>query len=202
MTTSFLTPNRNLVAQEFRERDHQLQEKHADAVPFKNQIIREINKQRAAYSEDLKILQEQREILSVDLERHADLLRNYKVEIEKLRNQVGELEKDKIAIQETHARDINELRGLINKEKELRENAFRKLVKEVSTELRGVHNRIMPDLIPENARFKVYKVEKGDTLGAIAVAFNVSLSTLKTANELQSDIIYVGQELKIPTNEK
>ena len=44
-----------------------------------------------------------------------------------------------------------------------------------------------------------YKVKKGDTLGKIALRLNTSTSELKRANNLNSDLIQVGQKLTIPT---
>ena len=44
-----------------------------------------------------------------------------------------------------------------------------------------------------------YKVKKGDTLGKIALRLNTSTSELKSANNLNSDLIQVGQKLTIPT---
>ncbi|MGD8590217.1 MAG: N-acetylmuramoyl-L-alanine amidase [Chromatiales bacterium] len=45
---------------------------------------------------------------------------------------------------------------------------------------------------------KRHVIEKGDTLGAIARQYQVSVSRLRHANELKGDTLYVGQELKIP----
>lgn len=44
-----------------------------------------------------------------------------------------------------------------------------------------------------------YKVKSGDTLGKIAKANGISVRALKSANGLSSDIIRVGQKLKIPS---
>ena len=44
-----------------------------------------------------------------------------------------------------------------------------------------------------------YKVKKGDTLGKIALRLNTSTNELKRANNLNSDLIQVGQKLTIPT---
>jgi LysM repeat protein len=43
-----------------------------------------------------------------------------------------------------------------------------------------------------------YSVSKGDTLSRIARMYGVSVSSLKSANSLSSDRIYVGQKLVIP----
>ncbi|MCL6573393.1 MAG: LysM peptidoglycan-binding domain-containing protein [Bacillus sp. (in: Bacteria)] len=42
-----------------------------------------------------------------------------------------------------------------------------------------------------------YQVKSGDTLGEIAGLYNISLQALKTNNNLTSDMIYVGQKLKV-----
>lgn len=43
----------------------------------------------------------------------------------------------------------------------------------------------------------VYKVEKGDTLSAIAADYSVKVKEIKDWNDLSSDIIQIGQELTI-----
>jgi LysM repeat protein len=47
-----------------------------------------------------------------------------------------------------------------------------------------------------------YTVSNGDSLGAIAVKYNMSLSSLKTLNNLNSDLIFVGQKLKVSGSTK
>lgn len=46
---------------------------------------------------------------------------------------------------------------------------------------------------------QVYRVRSGDTLTSIAARFGVDERSLRRANGLRSDLIRVGQELKIPT---
>jgi peptidoglycan DL-endopeptidase LytF len=45
-----------------------------------------------------------------------------------------------------------------------------------------------------------YTVVKGDTLWAIAKNFNVSVDTIRKGNYLTTDVIKIGQILKVPTN--
>lgn len=54
--------------------------------------------------------------------------------------------------------------------------------------------------ISEKPRDQVitYSVEQGDTLAKIADKFDVSVDTIKWANDLKRDSLSVGQELKIP----
>ncbi len=44
----------------------------------------------------------------------------------------------------------------------------------------------------------IYKVQKGDSLWSIAKKFNVGINEIKSANNLTSNLISVGQELVIP----
>ena len=44
----------------------------------------------------------------------------------------------------------------------------------------------------------IYRVRKGDILGTIALKYDVSVSAIKSANVLYSDMIRVGQKLRIP----
>ena len=43
-----------------------------------------------------------------------------------------------------------------------------------------------------------YTIRRGDTLGEIAQQYEVSLATLKDYNDLKSDVLHVGQTLRIP----
>lgn len=51
-------------------------------------------------------------------------------------------------------------------------------------------------------RTKYYKVRRGDSLGAIADKYGVSLASLKSANRLRSNMIHPGQNLKVVTSER
>ncbi|HVO68930.1 MAG TPA: LysM peptidoglycan-binding domain-containing protein, partial [Aggregatilineaceae bacterium] len=60
-------------------------------------------------------------------------------------------------------------------------------------------NGVAPTPIPLTDR--LYTVAEGDTLGAIARKFNTTVQALKDANGLTSDLLHVGQILKIPKPE-
>ena len=47
------------------------------------------------------------------------------------------------------------------------------------------------------ANLQSYQVVKGDSLSKIATKFSVTLADLKTLNQLNSDLIYIGQVLKV-----
>ena len=46
-----------------------------------------------------------------------------------------------------------------------------------------------------------YTVKRGDSLSVIAQRFGISSNELKTANNISSDTIHIGQELVIPGGE-
>ncbi len=50
----------------------------------------------------------------------------------------------------------------------------------------------------EEEKATAYTVVAGDTLGAIAIRYGVSVSRLKQANGLRGDVIRIGQTLQIP----
>ncbi|MEG1597848.1 MAG: LysM peptidoglycan-binding domain-containing protein, partial [Bacilli bacterium] len=56
----------------------------------------------------------------------------------------------------------------------------------------------VPYTNPIGTPTNVYVVQKGDSLYSIAIKYNVALNELKAANNLTSNILQVGQSLKIP----
>ena len=65
--------------------------------------------------------------------------------------------------------------------------------------LRGI-NRYFANHPPPGTRLASREViiQRGDTLGDIAQQYQVSLTNLKDYNDLKSDVLYVGQTLRIP----
>ena len=55
-----------------------------------------------------------------------------------------------------------------------------------------------PPSPPSTPPLAQYRVQAGDTLGAIAARFKISVSTLQQANGLSGDAIHSGQALQIP----
>jgi LysM repeat protein len=51
---------------------------------------------------------------------------------------------------------------------------------------------------PASTNYRKYKVKSGDTLSEIAEKYHTSIAKIKKANSLRSDMIQVGQTLKIP----
>ena len=49
------------------------------------------------------------------------------------------------------------------------------------------------------SNYTIYTVKKGDSLWKIANQYHISISTIKSLNNLTSNIIYPGQKLKLPS---
>lgn len=58
----------------------------------------------------------------------------------------------------------------------------------------------VPYIAPSTGDSNIYVVQKGDTLYDIALKLKTTVPELKAANNLTSNIINVGQKLKIPTS--
>jgi N-acetylmuramoyl-L-alanine amidase len=65
--------------------------------------------------------------------------------------------------------------------------------------LRGI-NRYFANNPPPGTRLatRKYTIQRGDTLGDIAQQYRVSLTMLKDFNDLKSDMLHIGQTLRIP----
>ncbi len=168
----------------------------AEITAFKNEIILEINKQRKSYAEDLKKLQDQRESFVHDLQTYSLVIKDLQNQVIALQTRVTQLESDTQVLKKENKENIESLRNRIQIESQNRQNAVSTVIKEVTSELDKRTTTPSPSGSTDN--YRIYTVEKGDTLGAIAKAFNLSLSQLKTINQLDSDTIIVGQKLKVP----
>lgn len=123
-----------------------------------------------------------------------------------VRKRLGALADENRSLQDT----LRELRGELKKERSARRQLADDLVETVTAEVerilarhteRTVRRRTndaaarMETDIPIQGR---YTVVRGDTLSAIAGAFDVSVKRLKQANNLTTDLIREGQVLNIP----
>ena len=69
-------------------------------------------------------------------------------------------------------------------------------IETIKNKIEELNLRILFSDIVENDSF-LYEVEKGDTLDEIAKKFNTTVELLKKANGLTSDMIKVGDTLKV-----
>ncbi|MFP4016725.1 MAG: LysM peptidoglycan-binding domain-containing protein, partial [Halanaerobiales bacterium] len=58
--------------------------------------------------------------------------------------------------------------------------------------------QVLTIAVNEQSESIIYTVKAGDSLYRISLKYNVSISTIKSVNNLSSNIIYIGQKLEIP----
>ena len=104
-------------------------------------------------------------------------------------------------------RQLKALADALATERAAREKADQEMIRTLTEELRRVISRppttggTTPGTTggtTDVGSQGTYTVVRGDTLGAIAQAFNISVKQLKKANELADDLIREGQTLVIP----
>jgi LysM repeat protein len=70
----------------------------------------------------------------------------------------------------------------------------------IPTETSLPKDTLTPSLTPTSTATQIiYIVQNGDTLGAIALRFGVTVEAIQTLNNLDTTLIYIGQVLQIPT---
>jgi murein DD-endopeptidase MepM/ murein hydrolase activator NlpD len=86
------------------------------------------------------------------------------------------------------------------------ENAVKNFQKDNSLHVDGIVGdssyQKLKALVSQKVPYELYIVSSGDTLSSIAKSRNVSVSKLKKFNNLHSDRIKLGQDLKIPREDK
>ena len=123
--------------------------------------------------------------------------------INSLNKKIALLNRKIIDLEQTNKQLANQL----NAEKAARQNDIDRLLKEVAKQTAAAMNAKKTNTSSSSGNrkgpsgkgeFYEYTVESGATLGAIARAYKVSVTDIKKANNLKSDIIRVGQKLYIP----
>ena len=166
-------------------------------VQFKTEIIKEINKQRLAYSHDLKLLQQQRASILSDVQGYSNVMSDHTSEVLALKRRISELENKNADMMKLFRGKFGKLEQLMKEISSQNEQAYKHVIREVTAELTKIERKVFSDGISAESH-QLYKVVAGDTLGSIAKAFGVSLKMLKAINQLENDLILVDQELKIP----
>lgn len=98
---------------------------------------------------------------------------------------------------------IDDLKRALQQEAAARKQAEAEMIATVSGEIAAAVNRAASARVearPDAGRDiqGEYTVQRGDTLGAIALAFGTTVRRLREANNLQGDLIVEGQKLLIP----
>jgi lipoprotein-anchoring transpeptidase ErfK/SrfK len=122
---------------------------------------------------------------------------------------VSDTEKKTGASKESASALYAQANGLLEKGEYLKaKEMFKKIITdfpnsrnlaEVEKKLEDLNMRIIFSRMPVEGRTVIYKVKKGDTLEGISKRYKTTVNLIKRANGLTSDIIRVGQQLRIWT---
>ncbi len=107
-----------------------------------------------------------------------------------------------IAIANTHKMSLQELKVLNNLRSDLILVGQSLQVKEQEQISQPVAPKPTTPIAPTESNSITYTIKRGDTLSQIARAHKTSVAELKRLNNLQSDLIYVGQKLTVAGTSK
>ncbi len=138
-----------------------------------------------------------------DLEKQQAKIDQLTLQIQNLEKKWSSFEK----VQQEEVRDLRELSSHAN-ETTAALTQFKDRIGELEQEILG-HNHRLDEVGKLKGRVehlakgfrgetKAYKVKPGDSLEKIARAHKTSVERIKKLNDLDQDLIVVGQELKIP----
>ncbi|MBX7067085.1 MAG: LysM peptidoglycan-binding domain-containing protein [Parachlamydiales bacterium] len=139
-------------------------------------------------------------------------LEKQQARIEQLSVQIQALEKKWLSLEKNQGRDSEELGSLSSHANETTAalSQFKDRIGELEQEIHS-QNRKFDELAKLKGHiemlakgiqgdFRLYRVKPGDSLDKIARAHKTSVEKIKKCNNLEQDLIVVGQELKIPVD--
>lgn len=198
-TTSGNT-NANRQSQEIQhlKRIHAIQTRN-------NQVLK---RQLASARENAKLHQEQVLKLSAKVDSLQDRFARFDQIVTPLERRLAKLESDNSQL----SRQIDAVKRDLEAEKSMRHKDLQNFSEQMAKETASAINQATSSLsqpspppstsgngIPVGpGEFYQHKVERGHTLSVIAKAYKVSVSDIKRANKLDSDVIRVGQILYVP----
>ncbi|MBQ9366662.1 MAG: LysM peptidoglycan-binding domain-containing protein [Victivallales bacterium] len=151
------------------------------------------NRELAALRADFDALREEQKLLTariIGLEQ--DNLRK-DAQIKELQSLLDDMDKRSADVDQKWRNRMTELSTTINSEREARKRELENFSKIIASE---IDKNAPAPAAPVN--ISVITVQKGDTLSGIAAAAKTTTAEIKRLNNLKSDTIYLGQQLKVP----
>ena len=132
----------------------------------------------------------------------AAQLRAVQDENAELETRLLALERKLAELQETNQRLLNEL-AVVKRQSAADADAREAQLKTINSKLDKLASMpapaaTVPTPVSTADEYDVYEVQKGATLYVIAQAYGVTVSDIRKANNLKSDVLQIGQKLKIP----
>ncbi len=132
----------------------------------------------------------------------AAQLRAVQDENAELETRMIALERKLAELQETNQKLLNEI-AAVKRQASADADAHEAQLKAINSKLDKLASMppptvTVPTPVSTADDYDIYEVQKGATLSVIAKAYNVTVQDIKKANNLKSDMLQVGQKLKIP----
>ena len=152
------------------------------------------NRELAALRADFDALREEQKLLTARiLGLEQDNIRK-DAQIKELQSLLDDMDKRSADVDNKWRARMTELSATIDKEREARRNELKNFSTIIASE---IDKKAAPAPAPA-ANISVITVQKGDTLSGIAAAAKTTTAEIKRLNNLKSDTIYLGQQLKVP----
>ena len=151
------------------------------------------NRELAGLRADLDALREEQKLLTARiLGLEQDNIRK-DAQIKELQSLLDEMDKRSADVDKNWRARMSELSGTIDKEREARRQELENFSKIIASEIDKNASKS-----PAPANIVTITVQKGDSLSGIAAAAKTTVAEIKKLNNLKSDTIYLGQQLKVP----
>lgn len=132
----------------------------------------------------------------------AAQLRTVQDENAELETRLIELERKIAALQESNQKLLNEVAAVKRQsaaDADAREAQMKAILNKIDKLAATPPPAVtVPTPVSTEPEYDIYEVQKGATLSVIAKAYEVSVQDIKKANNLKSDMLQIGQKLKIP----
>jgi len=163
-----------------------------------------IQRDVAAMQADMRVLQEDQKMLLARIMGLEQEIQNRDERVKELQNLLNANDNRFEALDREWRQRFDALNAALEQERASRSQEIQAVGKAMAAEIVRVEKSAAAAAKPSapsaySGKYKELVVQKGDTLSGISSLAGVSIESIREANGLKSDVIRVGQVLKIPT---